>query len=193
MIKHGHQFKKDFDTYINIVKEYPSDFNIVASGNHDEFGIDVYNSPKHYIIHYICFCKKKKFTTSMKTSSFQEWNTTTLTSLCWTCITIQRWKLDLAITWTYTAGWSTELSLFYRRKVTANARILITHFTLSYTTERVRSKSKKTLMWVMTINNMTVLLAGHTHRELIVHRNTTLEINTWAIKRGSVFHRLIGL
>lgn len=115
-----------------------------------------------------------------------------LFSLCWTRITIQRWMLDLAITWTYTAGWSTELSLFYRRKVTANARILITHFPLSYTTERVRSKSKKTLMQVMTTNNMTVLLAGHTHRELIVHRNTTLEIHPWAIKRGSVFHRLFG-
>ncbi|KAK8883530.1 hypothetical protein M9Y10_042622 [Tritrichomonas musculus] len=38
-------------------------------------------------------------------------------------------------------------------------------------------------MKVITTSNMTVFLAGLT-RELIVHRNTALEIHPWAIKRG---------
>ena len=41
-------------------------------------------------------------------------------------------------------------------------------------------------MQVMTTSNMTVFLAGHTHRELIVHRNTTLEIHPWARKKEAL-------
>lgn len=184
MIKHGHQFQKDFNTYVDIVKDYPNDFIIVASGNHDEFGIDIYNSSKHYILQYVKFYKENEI--------YKDYNNFLISKVKYDDIDI--FVMNPYHYPTVNAGLGYYMNIksemidriesVLSEPSNAKARILITHFPLSYTTVTVKSKSKKTLMDVMTSSNMTVLLAGHTHRELIVHRKTTLEIHPWAIKRG---------
>ena len=184
MIKHGHQFKKDFNTYINIIKDYPDDFIIVASGNHDEFGIDVYNSSKHYILHYVDIYKENKLYKEYDNFLISKVKHDDIDIFVMNAYHYPTVNAGLGYYMNIKSGMINRIESVLSEPTNANARILITHFPLSYTTERVRSKSKKTLMQVMTTSNMTVLLAGHTHRELIVHRNTTLELHPWAIKRG---------
>ena len=58
--KLGQQYEDDFIEYQKIAKNYPSNFLIVASGNHDEFGVEEYKSKDHYILQYCDFYKNNK-------------------------------------------------------------------------------------------------------------------------------------
>lgn len=186
MIKHGHQYIKDFNTYLQIVTKYPNENFIVASGNHDEFGIESYNSPKHYIIKYVDFYKNNPIYKTYDNFLISRVKNGDIDIFVMNPYHYPTVNAGLGYYMNIRSDMIEQIESVLSEPSNATARILITHFPLSYTTVSVKSrKTHKTLMDVMTTSNMTVLLAGHTHKELIIHRNATLEIHPWAIKRGN--------
>lgn len=186
-IKYGHQYEDDFIRYKKIVDAYPSDLLIVASGNHDEFGIESYNSDNHYILKYCDFYHKneiyskyEKFIISKVTYDDIEffilnpYRYPTVRAGIGYYMALNREILDLI-----------EKVLF--EKSNSTARFLLSHFPLSLQNFWVKSSSQKTLIEIVSSSNITSSLVGHSHIERTIHRNGSIEIHSiplmdWKLK-----------
>lgn len=181
-IKHGQQYEKDFISFSKIFNEYSSDLFVIASGNHDEFGIENYNSPNHYILKYVDFYKKNEI--------YKDYDNFLISKVKYEDIDIFVMNPYRYPTVRAGLGYHMNLDTQMIDKIekvlsapsNSTARILLTHFPLSHSNSWVKSTSGKSLIDVISSNNITAILAGHTHQESIVHRKSSLEIQSWSVK-----------
>lgn len=186
--KYGHQTESDFISYSKIEKKYSSDFFIVASGNHDEFGIEEYQSNDHYILKYCSFYSKQ--------NKYKKYENFYISKVY--IDDIELFVLNPFIYPTTKAGigffmrFTTEMLdalekvLYEPFDSKSTIRLLLTHSPFFFSNLNAKSSSHKTLIEILSSSNLTSILVGHTHHERVVHRNGTIEIQSISVK-DSIF------
>lgn len=183
-IKHGQQYESDFITYKKIVDEYQSDLLIVASGNHDEFGVEKYNSPDHYILQYSDFYRKNEIYKNYENFLISKVAHEDVEIFVMNPYHYPTVRAGLGYYYNITREMIDKIENTLSKPSNSSSRILLTHFPLSYGNVWTKSSSKKTLIDIITSNNITAILAGHSHHELIIHQKASLEIHPMSIKGG---------
>ncbi|KAK8835162.1 Transmembrane protein 62 [Tritrichomonas musculus] len=183
IIKHGQQYINDFIIYQKITSRYPNDFIIAASGNHDEFGVDSYNSTSHFILHYVDFYKNNEIYKDYDNFLISKVKLDDIDIFVLNPYQYPTVSAGLGYYMNLTRDMMDKIEKALMSPSNATARLLLTHFPLSYSMIDVKSSSKKTLTDIVASSNITAILAGHSHLELVIHRKTSLEIHTCAVKK----------
>lgn len=181
--KLGQQYEEDFIEYQKVAKDYPSDFLIVASGNHDEFGVEEYNSKDHYILQYCDFYKNKEI--------YKKYENFLISKVVYKDVEIFVMNPYHYPTVRAGVGYymylTTEMLDIIEKSLsekTAFTRLLITHFPTNFRNQNVHSSSGKTLTEILSSSSITSIIAGHSHTYRVLHRNSTLEIHSPSINPG---------
>lgn len=183
-IKHGQQYEEDYIISQKIFEKYPSDLFIIASGNHDEFGVESYNSSDHYILKYCDFYSKN--------DKFKNYDNFLISKVDYEDIEIfvmnpyhyPTVRAGLGYYSNLTREMLNKIELALSSPSHSKSRFLLTHFPLSYTNTWAKSSTHKSLIDIATSSNITAVLSGHSHHELIIHRKSSLEIRPRSMKSG---------
>lgn len=192
-IKYGHQYEKDFIQYKKIVDEYPTDLFIVASGNHDEFGVESYNSKDHYILKYCDFYHKNsdiyKNYDNFLISKFIYDDVEFIVLNPYHYPTV---RAGIGYYMSLTTEMLDTIEKVLSEKSDSSARFFLTHSPLSFSNWWVKSSSQKSLIEIATSSKITAFLVGHTHIEKSLHRNGLIEIHSIPVMEGKLKGRGYG-
>lgn len=183
-VKHGHQYEDDYIIYKRIADEYPRDFLIVASGNHDEFGVEKYDSSEHYILQYCDFYKKDDKYKNYDNFLISKIDHEDIEIFVMNPYHYPTVRAGLGYHANLTGEMLDKIEYALSAPSNSKSRFLLTHFPLSYTNNWAKSSSKKSLIDIATSSNLSAILVGHSHHELILHRKSSLEIRPRSIKKG---------
>ncbi|KAK8888706.1 Transmembrane protein 62 [Tritrichomonas musculus] len=182
LFRNSRQLEEEFVQYKKLEDKYQKDFIIVASGNHDEFTLDTYNSKIHYLLKYCSYYSKNNF--------FADWKNFVISKFKYHDIEI--FVLNI---YNYPSSPSRighysdvtpEILDIIEQKLSepsnSTVRLLINHYPLHFYNEYARSSSKKNLIEIISSYHISAVLTGHTHKMRIMHHNETLEIHPYALK-----------
>ena len=183
--KFGHQTESDYISYSKIENQYPTDFIIVASGNHDEFGVENYDSKDHYILQYCNFYSKNK-------EKFDNYENFLISKVYINDIELfvmnpyiyPTPRGGIGYSMRFTTSMLDHIEKVISEPIQSNAtiRLFMTHSPLCFSNSWVKSTSQKSLIEILTSKNITAFLIGHTHANRIVHRNESIEIQSISVK-----------
>ncbi|KAK8853007.1 Transmembrane protein 62 [Tritrichomonas musculus] len=181
-IKHGCQIEDDFINYKSIADNYPSEFLIVASGNHDEFAVETYNSSNHFILKYCDFYSKngkyKKYDNFLISKvKYDDIEFFVMNPYHYPTV-----PAGLGFSSDITKEMLDKIESFLSSPSNSKTRILMTHYPTSFTNYWTKSSSHKTLAGILASSNLSLILCGDTHHELILHTKTSLEIHARGVK-----------
>ncbi|OHT04028.1 hypothetical protein TRFO_28518 [Tritrichomonas foetus] len=211
----AHQFEEDFIEYRNIIeKSYNlinpiksmnsntsnndqnisfsqlENFLIEISGNHDEFSIEKYNSDNHYILKYSSFYQGKDEYKDYE--NFLISNFTYNDEIMFILLNLYHYPSPPARIG-YFADLTREMLDIIEQKMNnlsnsnIQTRILLSHFPINYHNSWMKSSTKKTFQEILSSNNISLILSGHTHKHRTIHHNGTLEIISNSVMDNKAF------
>lgn len=182
--KLGKQYEEDFIEYRKIASEYPSDFLIVASGNHDEFDVEEYNSKDHYILQYCDFYKNNEIYKKYENFLISRVNYEDIEIFVMNPYHYPTVRAGVGYYMYLTTEMLDIIEKILSEQTYNTTRLLITHFSTSFSNRNVYSTSGKTLSEILTSSNIVSTIAGHSHAYRVIHRNSSLEVHSPSINPG---------
>lgn len=190
--KHGQQYENDFLEYKKIVDHYPSDFLIVASGNHDEFGVEDYNSENHYILKYCDFYKNNEIYKKYENFLISKVNYDDIEIFVMNPYHYPTVRAGVGYLMHMTTKMLDQIEKGLSEKSNSSTRLLMTHFPVSFSNQHARSSSGKSLFEIMSSSNLTSIISGHSHTYRVIHRNSSLELHSPSISPGRYYRLCYG-